>query len=113
MKSSGRISKDILRKIRHIEIYTRRLLSGSLVGDSRSAIKGRGFEFDQIREYQLGDDVRFIDWKASARMDTLLIKQYIEERSRKIFCPLPPAPTALLGALEVVAMLFAMQVIVL
>ena len=78
------IAPEILKKIKEIEIYTQRLLTGSLVGDSRSAIKGQGMEFDQIREYQMGDDVRFIDWKASARMNKLLVKQYIEERNRTI-----------------------------
>jgi len=78
------ISPEILKKIKQIEIYTQRLLTGSLVGDSRSAIKGQGMEFDQIREYQMGDDVRFIDWRASARMNKLLVKQYIEERNRTV-----------------------------
>lgn len=79
------IPKDILQKINHIDIYTRRLLAGSMVGDSRSAVKGSGLEFDQIREYQMGDDVRFIDWHASARMNKILVKQYIEERNRTVF----------------------------
>lgn len=78
------ITEDIRKHIKHIEIQTKRLLSGSLVGDSRSAVKGSGYEFDQIREYQMGDDVRFIDWKSSARMSKLLVKQYIEERNRTI-----------------------------
>lgn len=78
------ISKDILKQIRQIEIHTKRLLSGSLVGQSSSAVKGSGFEFDQIREYLQGDDVRFIDWKSSVRMDKLMVRQYIEERSRCI-----------------------------
>jgi len=79
-----RLKKEVLRKIRHIEIHTKRLLKGTLIGDSRSALKGTGFEFDQIREYQVGDDVRSIDWNASARMNSLLMKQYTEERSRTI-----------------------------
>ncbi len=78
------VNKDIAKKIKHIEIYTKRLLSGTLVGDSRSAVKGTGLEFDQIREYQMGDDVRFIDWNACARSGKLLVKQYFEERSRTI-----------------------------
>lgn len=78
------VSKEIRKKINQIEISTRRLLSGSLVGDSRSAIKGSGFEFDQIREYQMGDDVRFIDWNSSSRMNNLLVKQYIQERNRTV-----------------------------
>lgn len=78
------ISKEIQKKIRQIEIQTNRLLSGTLVGQNSSAVKGSGFEFDQLREYQQGDDVRFIDWKSSARMDKLMVRQYIEERSRSI-----------------------------
>lgn len=79
------LSPEIKKKIKEIEIYTRRLISGSFVGDTTSAIKGSGMAFDQIREYQLGDDVRFIDWNSSARMNKLLVKQYFEERNRTIF----------------------------
>ena len=78
------LKPDSAHKIKQLEIFTRRLLNGSLVGDSRSAIKGSGFEFDQIREYAFGDDIRFVDWKATARANKLLVKQYIEERSRTI-----------------------------
>lgn len=80
-----RISSEVIAKVKQLEIFTRRLLNGAMVGDSRSAIKGSGFEFDQIRGYTFGDDIRFIDWKASARNNTLLVKQYIEERSRTIY----------------------------
>jgi hypothetical protein len=73
-------------------------LNGTLVGDSRSAIKGTGFEFDQIREYAFGDDIRFIDWKASARNDKLLVKQYIEERSRTIFLVVDVSQSSLFGS---------------
>jgi uncharacterized protein (DUF58 family) len=79
------ISADIVHRIKKLEIITRRLLNGSLVGDSRSAIKGTGFEFDQLRDYNFGDDVRSIDWKSSARTNKMLIKQYIEERNRTIY----------------------------
>lgn len=78
------ISIDILKKIREIEINTRRILTSGRVGESQSAVKGSGFDFDQIRDYQIGDDVRSIDWKSSARCNKLLVKQYIEERSRTI-----------------------------
>ncbi len=78
------LSKEILKKIAEIEIHTRRIMSNTLMGDSRSAQKGSGFEFNQIREYQMGDDVRFIDWRASARSNKLLVKEYIEERNRTI-----------------------------
>ncbi|KKP35723.1 MAG: hypothetical protein UR26_C0002G0023 [candidate division TM6 bacterium GW2011_GWF2_32_72] len=78
------LSKDILKKIKQIEIKTRRLLSGTLIGDYSSAVKGSGFEFDQIRDYLQGDDVRFIDWKASARANKILVRQYLEERNRNV-----------------------------
>jgi uncharacterized protein (DUF58 family) len=84
MKLKNHLSPDIIAQIKQLEVQTRRLLNGSMSGDSRSAVKGSGLEFDQIREYQQGDDVRFIAWGASARMNKLLIKEYIEERSRTI-----------------------------
>ncbi len=84
MKKRDSVLSDVERNIRELEIYTRRILSGTLVGDSRSATKGTGFDFDQIRDYQAGDDVRFIDWKATARSNKMLVKQYIQERSRSI-----------------------------
>lgn len=92
------LTGDILHKIKQIEIHTRRLLRSALVGDSRSALKGTGFEFDQIRHYQFGDDVRFIDWHASARMNNLLIKQYIEERSRTIILAVDVSASTTLGS---------------
>jgi uncharacterized protein (DUF58 family) len=92
------VSPEIVSKIKQLEIFTRRLLNGSLVGDSRSAIKGTGFEFDQIREYSFGDDIRFIDWKASARNDKLLVKQYIEERSRTIFLAVDVSLSSIFGS---------------
>ncbi len=76
---------SINESVRKIELYTRRLLSGALVGSSRSAQKGVGLDFDQLREYTAGDDPRIIDWLASARSQTLLVKQYQEERNRTIF----------------------------
>ncbi len=77
-----KLSKEVLQKVRTIEIHTRRLLSGTLIGDYSSSKKGSGLEFDQIRAYQEGDDVRFIDWKGTARQGTLLVREYVEERSR-------------------------------
>ncbi len=92
------LSKEIVKKIKLISIKTRRLLRGSMVGDSRSALKGTGFEFDQIREYQPGDDVRFIDWKASSRTNSLLVKQYIEERCRTILLAVDISASGILGS---------------
>jgi uncharacterized protein (DUF58 family) len=78
------ISPDMILQIKQLQIFTRRMLNGLLIGDSRSKIKGTGFEFDQLREYNNGDDIRFVDWKSSARNNKLLVKQYIEDRSRTV-----------------------------
>ena len=78
------LSPEILKQINLIELHTKKILSGSLIGSNKSKQKGAGFEFDQIREYQPGDDIRFIDWKGSARSNKLLVRQYNEERSRTI-----------------------------
>src|SRR5579872_722080 len=98
IEKKNTIAPSIATKIKQLEIFTRRLLNGALVGDSRSAIKGAGFEFDQIRDYSFGDDIRFIDWKASARNDKLLVKQYIEERSRTIFVAVDVSKSSIFGS---------------
>lgn len=72
--------RELLRDIRKIELACRRLVSELFAGDYHSAFKGRGIEFAQIREYVPGDDVRQIDWNATARFDRPYIKQFIEER---------------------------------
>jgi len=94
------VTPTLLKTIKQIEITTRRMLNGSLVGDSRSALKGSGLEFDQIREYQQGDDVRFVDWRASARADKLLVKQYIEERNRTVLIAVDCSASSLYGSTE-------------
>ena len=78
------VSPEIIKKIKNLEIHTRKMVSGLLLGQGRSVAKGSGFDFDQIREYQSGDDVRSIDWKSSARADKILIKQYREERNQTV-----------------------------
>lgn len=92
------ITDDVLRKIKQIEIHTRRLLRGTQIGDARSAQKGSGLDFDQIRDYQHGDDVRFIDWKSSARLDHVLVKQYIEERSRVVLLAVDVSGSSFFGS---------------
>src|SRR5579872_1195696 len=94
------VTDEVLKKVKQIEIQTRRLLRGALIGDSRSAVKGSGLDFDQIREYQSGDDVRFIYWKSSARTGNLLVKQYIEERSRVVLLAVDISASSFLGSTE-------------
>jgi uncharacterized protein (DUF58 family) len=74
------IPRDILRKIRQIEIRTNRLVTETLAGQYHSVFKGQGINFDEVREYQPGDDVRSIDWNVTARMNHPFIKKFVEER---------------------------------
>jgi uncharacterized protein (DUF58 family) len=74
------LSPEIRRKIRSIEIRTSRLVSDVLAGQYRSAFKGRGMEFEEVRPYLVGDDVRSIDWNVSARVGEPHIKLFREER---------------------------------
>jgi uncharacterized protein (DUF58 family) len=73
-------STELMNKIRRIEIRTRRLVNDSFAGDYHSVFKGRGMEFDEVRPYQPGDEVRTIDWNVTARMGQPFVKQYVEER---------------------------------
>jgi uncharacterized protein (DUF58 family) len=71
---------DVLEKIRRIEIITKRLVSDVFSGEYHSVFKGQGMEFDEVREYQPGDDVRMIDWNVTARMGAPFVKRFVEER---------------------------------
>ena len=71
---------DLLRRVRRIELRARRLVQELLAGPYRSVFRGRGLEFDEVRAYQPGDDVRSIDWHTTARTGTVQIKQNVEER---------------------------------
>jgi uncharacterized protein (DUF58 family) len=74
------IPKEILKKVKSIEIQTRGLVNDVFSGEYHSVFKGRGMEFAEVREYQLGDDVRTIDWNVSARMGHPFVKVFDEER---------------------------------
>ena len=74
------LPKEVLQKIRRIQITTNRLVNESLAGEYHSVFKGRGMEFDEVREYQHGDDVRTIDWNVSSRTGRPFVKRYVEER---------------------------------
>ncbi|MCH8293470.1 DUF58 domain-containing protein [Candidatus Poribacteria bacterium] len=73
-------TKEILKKIRRIEIFTSRLVNNIFAGEYESVFKGRGMEFNEVREYQPGDEIRTIDWNVTARMGKPYIKKYVEER---------------------------------
>ncbi len=72
--------EEILRRIRRIEISTRRMVDDVFSGAYHSVFRGQGIEFDEVREYQPGDDIRFIDWNVTARMNAPYVKRFMEER---------------------------------
>ncbi|MCP4603257.1 MAG: DUF58 domain-containing protein [Proteobacteria bacterium] len=75
---------ELFKEIRKIEIYTRRLVNDQLAGQYQSVFKGRGMAFDEVRQYQHGDDVRLIDWNVSARMNDVFVKLFTEEREMTV-----------------------------
>ncbi len=73
-------TREILRKVRQIEIRTKRLVNDTLAGQYHSVFKGRGMNFDAVREYTPGDEVRTIDWNVTARAGRPFVKKFVEER---------------------------------
>ncbi|MEJ2722262.1 MAG: DUF58 domain-containing protein [bacterium] len=88
---------EILRKVRKIEIFTKRLASDLFSGEYHSVFKGRGMEFDEVREYQPGDDVRSIDWNVTARMGAPYVKRFVEERELIVLFLLDVSASGLFG----------------
>ncbi len=72
--------KEIVKKIQRIEIFTDRLVNTVFAGEYESVFKGQGITFDEVREYQAGDEIRTIDWNVTARMGQAYIKKHVEER---------------------------------
>jgi len=78
------IPKEIIRKIRRIQIMTSRKVTDVFAGKYQSVFKGIGMEFEEVREYQPGDEIRSIDWNVTARMGHPYIKKFVEERELTI-----------------------------
>jgi len=78
------IPPEVMHKIRQIQIFTNRTVNDIFAGEYHSSFKGQGMAFDEVREYQPGDDVRSIDWNVTARMNKPFIKRYIEEREQTV-----------------------------
>jgi uncharacterized protein (DUF58 family) len=74
------LTRELLRKLRKIEITTNRVVNETLAGQYHSVFKGRGMAFDEVRPYQPGDDVRLIDWNVTARLNEPFVKLFTEER---------------------------------
>jgi len=77
--------REILRRVKKIDITTHNLVEGLIAGSYHSVFKGRGIEFSEVREYVPGDDIRTIDWNVTARFNTPYVKEFIEERNLDIY----------------------------
>ena len=91
-------TREILRKVRQIEIRSNRLVSEALAGSYHSAFKGQGIDFEEVREYQAGDEVRSIDWNVTAKMGSPFVKQYREERELTILLAIDVSDSETFGS---------------
>jgi uncharacterized protein (DUF58 family) len=82
---TGPVPPEVLKKIREVEIRARVLADELLLGTYRSTFRGSGLDFEEVREYEPGDDIRTIDWNVTARMGVPFIKKYREERALNIY----------------------------
>ena len=77
--------RDIVTKLRRYEIRIRKLINSQMQGDFHSIFKGSGLEFDEVREYQYGDDIRTIDWNVTAKGQGTYVKTFKEEKEQTVF----------------------------
>lgn len=92
------ISKEILQKVRKIEIRTKGMVNSLFGGEYQSAFKGRGMEFAEVREYTYGDDIRQIDWNVTARSGDPYIKKFEEEREQTLMLCVDISPSGIFGS---------------
>ena len=88
---------ELFSEIRRIEIFSRRLVNDQLAGQYQSVFKGRGMAFDEVRQYQPGDDVRLIDWNVSARMNDVFVKLFVEEREMTVMLVVDVSASGMFG----------------
>jgi len=91
---------DIIKKVRRLEIRTRHLVTDSVTGAYHSSFKGRGMDFEEVREYAIGDDVRTIDWNVSAKMDRPFVKVFREEREMTLILLIDVSASGVFGSVE-------------
>lgn len=93
-------TKEVLKKVKNLEITTKKLVNDALSGHYHSVFKGQGMNFSEIREYNVGDDVKNIDWNVTARQGIPHIKKYNEERERTILLMVDISASTLFGSIE-------------
>ena len=94
------ISRDLAKKIRYIQISTNRAANSTFAGEYESVFKGQGIEFDEVREYQPGDDTRAIDWNVTARTGVPFIKRFVEERELIVMFLVDMSGSGVFGSIE-------------
>lgn len=94
------LPRELVRKIRRIQITTNRLVNESLAGEYHSVFKGRGMEFNEVREYQHGDDVRTIDWNVTSRAGHPFVKRFVEERELTVMLLVDASASGSFGSRE-------------
>ncbi len=94
------LTSDLMKKIRRIEIHTRRLVNDSFAGEYHSIFKGRGMEFDEVRPYQIGDEIRTIDWNVTARTGEPYVKRYVEERELTVMLVVDASASENFGSVD-------------
>jgi len=94
------IPKELVKKIRYLEIYTSKAVNDILAGEYNSVFKGRGMEFDEVREYAAGDDIRTIDWNVTARTGHPYVKRFVEERELTIMFLVDLSASGTFGSVE-------------
>jgi uncharacterized protein (DUF58 family) len=90
--------KDLLKKLRKYEIQIRKAINSQMMGDFHSIFKGSGLEFDDVRPYQYGDDIRIIDWNVSAKGHGTFVKTFREEKEQTIYFILDVSASQTIGA---------------
>ena len=90
-------STDLIKKVRELEIKSKRLTNHLFTGEYHTAFKGRGMAFKEVRDYQPGDDIRFIDWNVSARMGHTYSKVFEEERELSVYLLVDVSASSLFG----------------
>lgn len=105
--------EELERRVRHIQIHCRQPVSEILAGEYRSAFKGSGIEFEGVRQYEHGDDIRSINWSVTARTGKPHVKQFMEERELSLFFLIDVSASAYFGSseerkIDLVAKIFAL-----
>ena len=94
------LTNELMAKIRRIELRTKRLVNDSFAGEYHSVFKGRGMEFDEVRPYQPGDEIRTIDWNVTARMSQPFVKRYVESRELTVMLVVDASASGDFGSVQ-------------